>query len=203
MRRLKRIGFFLYSCLLFAGGFLGRRYLEETFYPGPPVEQEEEAFVPAASLSVRLAADARMEVVCLDLDSGQESRETVDLPSKYVGMTRRELEECLDRELSALPLSEREKGLRQQRLSAFSDRRIVVERSYQKKESARLLTLCVEDHMVTAYEQDTGALFWRTAIDARSLPAKERSWVLRGAEGVTREQLSELLEFILVWTERL
>ena len=33
MRHLKRIGFFLYSCLLLAGGFLGHIQFEAAFYP--------------------------------------------------------------------------------------------------------------------------------------------------------------------------
>ncbi len=34
MRRLKRISFFLYSCLLFAVGFYGHYKIEQWFYPG-------------------------------------------------------------------------------------------------------------------------------------------------------------------------
>lgn len=70
MRRLKRISFFLYSCLLFAVGFYGHYKIEQWFYPGRQtiISQNEIPFfqmqsaTQAVSVPDRLRADTKLVV---------------------------------------------------------------------------------------------------------------------------------------------
>lgn len=82
MRRLKRISFFLYSCLLFAVGFYGHYKIEQWFYPGRQtiISQNEIPFfqmqsaTQAVSVPDRLRADTKLVVKNTDQVSPEADR---------------------------------------------------------------------------------------------------------------------------------
>ena len=88
MRRLKRISFFLYSCLLFAVGFYGHYKIEQWFYPGRQaiISQNEIPFfqmqsaTQAVSVPDRLRADTKLVVKNTDQVSRRQTEEIKSLP---------------------------------------------------------------------------------------------------------------------------
>ena len=93
MRRLKRISFFLYSCLLFAVGFYGHYKIEQWFYPGRQtiISQNEIPFfqmqsaTQAVSVPDRLRADTKLVVKNTDQVSRRQTEEIKSLPLRLIG----------------------------------------------------------------------------------------------------------------------
>ena len=101
MRRLKRISFFLYSCLLFAVGFYGHYKIEQWFYPGRQtiISQNEIPFfqmqsaTQAVSVPDRLRADTKLVVKNTDQVSRRQTEEIKSLPLRLIGCSRKEVED--------------------------------------------------------------------------------------------------------------
>ena len=101
MRRLKRISFFLYSCLLFAVGFYGHYKIEQWFYPGRQaiISQNEIQFfqmqsaTQAVSVPDRLRADTKLVVKNTDQVSRRQTEEIKSLPLRLIGCSREEVED--------------------------------------------------------------------------------------------------------------
>ena len=114
MRRLKRISFFLYSCLLFAVGFYGHYKIEQWFYPGRQtiISQNEIPFfqmqsaTQAVSVPDRLRADTKLVVKNTDQVSRRQTEEIKSLPLRLIGCSRKEVEDEIRHYQDAPPLTE-------------------------------------------------------------------------------------------------
>lgn len=209
MRHFKRICFFLYSCALFACGFLCSSRLDAFFYPGKessrkayetpgfltdmPDDMQKEEAKRVSFESGSLTAFAKMTVCICDLDEKISREETVRLPARLIGCSRAETEQFLKQFTEAPSLKEREAGFLNAELLSFSTERIVVRKNYRKLEKPSSFQMVVERNMVTVYEQETGILYMRTAVDARSLPSGIRSRILDGCEDVSAGSLEKFL----------
>lgn len=199
MRHLKRIGFFIYSCLLFAGGFYGHIKLEEAFYPGRSakitenVMQEETAFLSAASVSSGITCDTQLITQEWNLQTGQMTETRGRVPEKYVGMDREQFVGCMKDVMAAPLLEERSKGLCSIEVLSFSPEKIEIKKSYQKQEFSEKYYLTVEENKVVVYEADRARIYLKTDIDARLLPRNVRTNVLRGQELDSKEELEKFL----------
>lgn len=209
MRPFKRIGFFLYSCALFAGGFLLSSRVEAFFYPGkdnPPDAYESSAFLSdlpdsgqadsaeqVSSGLARLSASSKMIVLSYDLDEGTEQEEVFRLPARLIGCSRAETEKYFEQLQETSSLKEREAGFLGAELLSFSPKQIVVRKNYRKHEKPTSFKMIVERNLVTVYEQETGILYLQTAVDARKLPAPVRNRILDGWEHVSADRLEKFL----------
>ena len=209
MRPFKRICFFLYSCALFAGGLLCASQIEAFFYPGKeapfdagessvllsglPDRNRSDSIEQTASSGVRLTASTNMVVRIRDLDEGSERQEKSSLPVRLIGCSRAETEQFFIRFQETASLKEREAGLLNAELLSFSPEQIVVRKNYRKHEKPSSFKMVVEHNMVTVYEQETGILYLRTAIDARTLPPRIRKTVLAGCSDVSAGSLEKFL----------
>lgn len=118
MRRLKRISFFLYSCLLFAVGFYGHYKIEQWFYPGRQtiISQNEIPFfqmqsaTQAVSVPDRLRADTKLVVKNTDQVSRRQTEEIKSLPLRLIGCSRKEVEDEIRHYQDAPPLTELQQG---------------------------------------------------------------------------------------------
>ncbi len=201
MRRLKRISFFLYSCLLFAAGFYGHYKIEQWFYPGRqtiigqneiPFFQEQSA-AQAASVPDRLRADTKLVVKVSDQVSQTQTEEVKPLPLRLIGCSRKEVEDEIQRYQDAPPLTELQQGLLRMELVSFSPQRIVVSKTYRKLQQAEAFFLQIEGNRVVVYEEDSRVLYLQTAIDARTLPNEVRRQILNGWHGVSKAELEKFL----------
>lgn len=209
MRPFKRICFFLYSCMLFAGGLLCAFQIEAFFYPGReapfdagensmllsdlPDRNRRDSIEQTASGGVRLTASTKMVVRICNLDEGSERQELLSLPVMLIGCSRAETERFFIQFQETASLKEREAGFLNAELLSFSPEQIVVRKNYRKQERPSSFKLVVEHNMVTVYEQETGILYLRTALDARTLPPRIRKRVLAGYSDVSADSLEKFL----------
>ena len=161
MRRLKRIGFFLYSCFLLGAGFYGHIQYLSFFYPGRSYERaafgEEAPYGEEVSLAGvnpdSTGSDTELLVQTVDLDTGETQERIQRLPEKYRNMTRSQLEACIQAERNAPTLKEREEGLVYMELTAFSPDRVTLRKSYRKQQRPEGFYLVLIDHKVVVYRQ--------------------------------------------------
>lgn len=133
MRRLKRISFFLYSCLLFAVGFYGHYKIEQWFYPGRQaiISQNEIPFfqmqsaTQAVSVPDRLRADTKLVVKNTDQVSRRQTEEIKSLPLRLIGCSRKEVEDEIRHYQDAPPLTELQQGLLRMELVSFPHSRLL------------------------------------------------------------------------------
>ena len=200
MRRLKRIGFFLYSCLLLAAGYYGHLKYLEFFYPGNAVVQEESSIHPverdAAPAAVRpwkTTCDTRFEICVQNLGSGETETRTEPIPEKYVGMDREQFVHCIQDEVNAPSLKERRAGLLSLEVLSFSPERIVLKKSYRREPENVGFYLKLMENRVVVYEGDQTSVYLQTNIDGRTLPADLRREILDGKPLTSREELENFL----------
>ena len=194
MRRLKRISFFLYSCLLFAVGFYGHYKIEQWFYPGRQtiISQNEIPFfqmqsaTQAVSVPDRLRADTKLVVKNTDQVSRRQTEEIKSLPLRLIGCSRKEVEDEIRHYQDAPPLTELQQV-------SFSPQQIVVSKTYRKLQQAETFFLQIEENRVIVYEEDSRVLYLQTAIDARTLPSGVRRQILNGWHGVSKAELEKFL----------
>lgn len=200
MRRLKRISFFLYSCLLFAVGFYGHYKIEQWFYPGRQtiISQNEIPFsqmqsaTQAVSVPDRLRADTKLVVKNTDQVSRRQTEEIKSLPLRLIGCNRKEVEDEIQLHPEK-PLTELQQGLLRMELVSFSPQQIVVSKTYRKLQQAEAFFLQIEENRVIVYEEDSRVLYLQTAIDARTLPSGVRRQILNGWHGVSKAELEKFL----------
>lgn len=93
--------------------------------------REEEAALEAAATKAATDCDTEYIVLEYDIVSGDSTPYVETIPAKYIGKTKEEMELLLAEEEKSPTLRERQKGLQSIRLSAFSNERIVVVKSYE------------------------------------------------------------------------
>ena len=203
MRHLKRIGFFLYSCLLMAGGFLGHIQFEAAFYPGreTPVsrrapEQEIEAEA-VSSASERITANTRLILRKRNLSDHTEEESGETVPAKYIGLDREGLLLCVKDEMASPLLRERCEGLVSIQVISFSAEKIVIEKTYRRREESESFYLSLEENRVIVREGEEGTVYLRTDLDARDLPPALRAMLVRG---MTVEGEKELEKFLVSYS---
>lgn len=209
MRPFKRICFFLYSCAVFAGGFACSLQMAAFFYPGkeaagtprtdsgflsgPTEEAGTDNLEQTVSDRVRLTASTKMVLRICDLDEGSERQEQTTLPARLIGCSRAQTEQFFEQYRKTASLKEREAGFLNAELLSFSPERIVVRKNYRKYEKPSSFQMVIEQNMVTVYEQETGLLYLRTAVDARLLPPQVRRELLKGCRHVSPDSLEKFL----------
>lgn len=200
MRHIKRISFFIYSCLLFAGGFYGHIKLETAFYPGKSpgraavaLESESEETLAVAANAPRITCDTRFVTQKIDLQTGKISESTGSVPEKYVGMGREQFVDCITDAIASPLLEERREGIISVEVLSFSSEKIVIQKSYRKKETAESFLLTVEENRVVIYDRDRQSIYMKTAVDARFLPHELRDKILRGWEVSSKDELEKFL----------
>lgn len=205
MRHLKRISFFIYTCLIFAAGFYGHIKFTETFYPGrqPRVgskaggqaaQADEPAFVAASLSSGRITGDTMLVIQIYDDGSGSETAEQQKMPGKYIGLDREDFVRCIEDMEASMSLAERSAGLYSIEVLSFSTEKIVLRKSYHKQEKSDSFYLMIEQNMVVVYEQDRSGIYLRTTIDGRELPSKVRYEILHGMTIASKSELEKFLE---------
>lgn len=202
MRQIKRISFFLYSCLVFAGGFYAHIKWGEFFYPQTfgqkntayVGELKEEDVSAVVSSPDRITFQTKLVTVTYQVSTQETRRQEEAMPEKYVGMGREDFVRCMEDEAAAPSLLERKKGLFAVEVQSFSPAQVVVKKSYRSQDIARSFYLALLDNRVVVYEADKSTVYMQTFIDGRKLPQELRDSILRGWEVEDHVKLEAFLE---------
>lgn len=207
MRQLKRISFFIYTILLFSAGFYAHMKLEVWLHPAQRTEQYFEAEeskedieqlrqedTPVSAAEDRIRGSAQLVIQKNDLVTGEQSESEELMPLKYVGMNRETLIYCIEEEMNAPTLKERQEGLVSAAVISFSPTKVVLRKDYRKIQKPKSFYLNIRDNRVIVYEEDQNTVYQQTDIDARSLPSALRSEILRGMEISSESDLENFLE---------
>lgn len=146
MKYLYRISLIFMILTVLSACLLGGYYLYQHHFRekrdityGEPVVQETAA--------EKIATDCDTEYVILEqnLVTGENNTQIEAIPAKYINKTKEQLILLLSEEERAPALRDREKGLESIRLSAFSNERVVVVKSYRREETEELEELQEEE----------------------------------------------------------
>lgn len=202
MRQIKRISFFIYSCLLLAAGFYAHIRYEEFLYPQYVRESQKsqvgrEAYDSAQEVTAtptQISFDAELVTIIENLSSKRREEQKEMVPAKYVGMDRETFLRCMEDEVLAPTLSERKLGLVSIEVQSFSPQRVVILKSYKNQDVAASFYVGFSENMVVIYEEDKSSVYMRTSIDGRLLPVGIRDEISHGKVIDSREALEAFLE---------
>lgn len=116
------------SASLLSGFYFYQRY--HTGRSGTTKEKAEETVVTKDQID----CDTEYIILEQNLDSGKSESLVEEIPSKYIGKTKEQLVSILAQEERSPSLRDRQKGIVSIRLSAFSNERVVVVKTYEIKE---------------------------------------------------------------------
>lgn len=134
MKYLYRISLTFMILTIFSAAVLGGYYL---FQMRKSDEREMEIVSETretASNPTTTDCDTEYVVLEQNLNTGESQSLVQELPAKYIGKTKEELSDLLSQEEKAPSLRDRQKGIQSIRLSAFSNERIVVVKTYEIEE---------------------------------------------------------------------
>lgn len=139
-----------------------------------------------------LTANTSYIVVSYNAVSGVSSEQEENAPDGYIGYNRQELEEALLEYEKSPSLTDLEKGFEGAELMSFSSSRVVVRKSYRKKEEGYFLIN--EDHNVVVYDKTLENVYMSTGIHMEDLPESLQEEIHYMKYVETEEELYNFLE---------
>lgn len=116
----------------------------------------------------------------IDKKDGSMSVEVVQLPAKFIGLNRTELERFLAEDSLAPTLSEKQKGFKSQHLELFSADKIKILRIYDTTQETTGFYIMEVNGEVCVYKHDKKTLYFRTGLRVEDLPADVRYELKQG-----------------------
>lgn len=202
MKKVCRIGLlFALNGLMFAGGAYTNSLYTKWFYPnsltrqeprvktdeplenaekndGTEILYEDIAAKEAANSQVRTTADTSFEVRSYDMRRATTEKEVTEIPGKYIGMTRAQLEEALEEYCVSPPLSELNKGFTDIELLTFSAGKVTIEKTYYLPEEPEHFVLVAENNYITVYRGDMEDVYLYTDIRLDELPDRVQEEII-------------------------
>ena len=164
-------------------------------------QQTAEAFVDkpddeteVLSSFSKVLAGAKMKIENYNLSTGESTFSEGYVPADFVGLTRKELIGEIYGYMIDMPLEEYEKGLYSYEITYFSNRELVLKKSYNPELVTFKYYVAVKDGYVIVYRCDMETVYEYTSIVAAMLPEKERNRLMAGIYLKTNDELYELLE---------
>lgn len=138
------------------------------------------------------------DTVCIyeniDKKDGAVSTEEGKLPAKYIGLTRKQLEEALLEDSGTLTLEDRQKGFKSQHLELFSPDKIKVLRIYDTSGEQTGFYIMEVGGEIGVYRQDKQTLYFKTGLNPYSLPPDVLNEVREGKYMESELQVYYFLE---------
>lgn len=206
MKFVKRIStFFILPMIMFALGFASDMAIQEFFYPGrnTPAKQqeyEEEYQELSASVPVALAeepvinADTVYVVQEYDGASGDIQEMEEKIPGKYIGLSRDLLIKEIEKYNLSPSLNDLEKGFESCEVVSFSQKRVVLRKTYVKEEMPEGYYLMNEGNYVTVYYADRETVYLNTNILTETLPDHLQLEIINVKFIAAEEELYNFLE---------
>lgn len=120
--------------------------------------------------------------------------EELNPPGYLVGLTREEVINFLTEYMSDMTLSEFNKGLISYELLSFSEKEVVIRKSYNEDLVPYRFYIVVKNGYVIVYNSDLKSVYRYTHIEAKDLPEADRIALSKGIYVDSLEELYGLLE---------
>ena len=153
-----------------------------------------DAVVTENQMTDRVMPDTEYILETYNISTGEGFSENLSIPPEFVGLNRNELLSYLNEYMMELPLEEYEKGLLSCELVSFSDKTIVLKKTYNSDEILYKYYIVVEDNVVVVYYCDKKTVYEYTGINAADMDMEERMRLSKGIEVETEEELYSILE---------
>jgi hypothetical protein len=208
MKYLYRISLTFMVLTILSAMLLGGFYFYQSRNVKSNSQDSEQQIQETASNQDKTDCDT--EYVILEQNLNSKTHETLvsEIPAKYIGKNKEQLVELLAEEERAPSLRDRQKGIQTVRLSAFSNERVVVVKTYElsepeqtqeqgrepEAEQAKGYYLLAEDGIVCVYQEDLETLYFMTGIILDQLPDSVRQEILDKKYVKNEEELYNFLE---------
>ena len=204
MKFVKRISlFFIYPLSMFSLGFAANMAIMEFFYPGdektvimpeePEVEVKEQIQVSVSDEPV-VTADTQYIVQEYDMGDTTVQENEVKAPDKFIGLDRERLAEEINNYNQNPSLTDLEKGFRYMELVSFSDKKVVVKKSYELPKEDKGFFLMNENHYVFVYDQSLSEVYMNTDILVEDLSAELQEEIIQMKYVENEKELFNFLE---------
>ena len=204
MKFVKRISlFFIYPLSMFSLGFASNMAIMEFFYPGdektvimpeePEVEVKEQIQVSVSDEPV-VTADTQYIVQEYDMGDTTVQENEVKAPDKFIGLDRERLAEEINNYNQNPSLTDLEKGFRYMELVSFSDKKVVVKKSYELPKEDKGFFLMNENHYVVVYDQSLSEVYMNTDILVEDLSAELQEEIIQMKYVENEKELFNFLE---------
>ena len=204
MKFVKRISlFFIYPLSMFSLGFAANMAIMEFFYPGfektvimpeePEVEVKEQIQVSVSDEPV-VTADTQYIVQEYDMGDTTVQENEVKAPDKFIGLDRERLAEEINNYNQNPSLTDLEKGFRYMELVSFSDKKVVVKKSYELPKEDKGFFLMNENHYVVVYDQSLSEVYMNTDILVEDLSAELQEEIIQMKYVENEKELFNFLE---------
>lgn len=130
----------------------------------------------------------------IDRKDGSVSMEEEQLPPKYIGLKREELEEILKEDSLVPTLEDKQKGFKSQHLELFSAEKIKILRIYDTTEELSGFYIMEDNGEICVYKEDKITLYFKTGLKAEDLPPDVRCEVQKGKFMDTELQVYHFIE---------
>ncbi len=168
---------------------------EKSAEPTPIVDQKVEESVQVdlqPELIVLPTTIYKLENYNMKTDSTE--LQELNPPAYLVGLTREEIEDYLSAYMGDLPLSEYNKGLISYELVGFSEKEVVIKKTYNEDFVPFRFYVVVKDGYVVVYNSDLKSVYSYTHILAGDLPEVDRIALSQGIYINSLDDLYALLE---------
>lgn len=129
-----------------------------------------------------------------DMKTNTTTIETYKTPSKFIGLSREELIQLLADDMQNLSLEEYQKGLVSYVLISFSEKEIVLRKSYNSDLIRFKYYLAIFDGKIIVYYSDKKTVYEYTGIDASHLSERAQSELSLGKYVRDEAELYSILE---------
>lgn len=167
--------------------------LENKNEPTPGASQNGES-VSVNQTETKVLPSTKYTLQIYDMKTDTNETENLSAPANLVGLTREEVVNYISAYMADLPLSEYNKGLISEELVSFSDKEIVIKKTYNEDFVPFRFYVVIKDGFVVVYNSDLKSVYSYTHIDAKNLPEKDRTALIQGIYVNSLEELYALLE---------
>ncbi len=188
---------------MFSLGFAANMAIMEFFYPGdektvimpeePEVEVKEQIQVSVSDEPV-VTADTQYIVQEYDMGDTTVQENEVKAPDKFIGLDRERLAEEINNYNQNPSLTDLEKGFRYMELVSFSDKKVVVKKSYELPKEDKGFFLMNENHYVVVYDQSLSEVYMNTDILVEDLSAELQEEIIQMKYVENEKELFNFLE---------
>ena len=201
MKVLKSIGlYFVYPFLTFILGIFTHIAYLNYFYPNKYAMQENSYIIEDATSTVTSVAktittcDTKYIIVEYNVKDNSKNEIEDSLPEKYLGMTRKNLEDALEEYRHNPTLEDIEKGFSNIQLDSFSNEEVRITKTYHPLEKASGYYLMVLDGKIVVMEEDKETIYLTTDIYAEALSDSLKQELIVGKFIYDIEELYGFLE---------
>ncbi len=129
-----------------------------------------------------------------NIDTDELTDETLQVPSYLVGLNRDEVIEYLDSYMEDLPWNEFRDGLSAYELLLFSDKEIIIKKTYNPELVQYQFFIKAVDDIIVVFYSDQKTVYQYTNMSVRDLPDEDKSRLEEGYFIEDHEKLYAILE---------